>query len=222
MRRPRRLTRAAIVVAALCLWAGTTTSAHRLDEYLQATRVAINRDRVDLEIDLTPGVAVADQVLERIDADRDGRISNDEASAYSRQVLNDLSIEVDGRPQRLTLTEVRCAPVAELRQGIGAIRIKATAPAPAATAGPHVVFTRNVHRPDISVYLANALVPANADLTIQRQVRDPQQHELRIEFDVARVPHADVLGWLAPLGAATALTALGWQWRRRRGRPSFA
>ena len=29
--------------------------AHRLDEYLQATRVGIERDRVSIDIDLTPG-----------------------------------------------------------------------------------------------------------------------------------------------------------------------
>ena len=49
--------------------------AHRLDEYLQATRVAIARDRIDLEIDLTPGATIAASIATEIDTDRDGRFS---------------------------------------------------------------------------------------------------------------------------------------------------
>jgi hypothetical protein len=53
-------------------------SAHRLDEYLQSTLVAIEAGDVRLQINLTPGVAVAAQVLALIDRDRDGAISRKE------------------------------------------------------------------------------------------------------------------------------------------------
>jgi hypothetical protein len=35
------------------LWAAAPASAHRLDEYLQATRIGVSQGRIDLEIDLT-------------------------------------------------------------------------------------------------------------------------------------------------------------------------
>ena len=38
-------------------------SAHRLDDYLQATRVSVTTNRIDLSLELTPGVAIADQLL---------------------------------------------------------------------------------------------------------------------------------------------------------------
>ena len=37
--------------------------AHRLDEYLQAALITLQKDRVQLEISLTPGVAVLPAVL---------------------------------------------------------------------------------------------------------------------------------------------------------------
>ena len=64
--------------------------AHRLDEYLQATRIALSPDRIRLEIDLTPGVIVAPSVLDAIDADRDMHISAAEADAYAAQVVKQL------------------------------------------------------------------------------------------------------------------------------------
>ncbi|HSV15655.1 MAG TPA: hypothetical protein VLI90_15445, partial [Tepidisphaeraceae bacterium] len=55
--------------------------AHRLDEYLQATRVGIERERVSLEMDLTPGVSVARQVTAWIDSDGNRVISTPESLA---------------------------------------------------------------------------------------------------------------------------------------------
>ena len=46
--------------------------AHRDDQYLQATLVAIEPSVVRLQINLTPGVAVAERVIAEIDRDHDG------------------------------------------------------------------------------------------------------------------------------------------------------
>ena len=42
----------------LLLSYGAPASAHRLDEYLQATTIALEKNRVHAELRLTPGVAV--------------------------------------------------------------------------------------------------------------------------------------------------------------------
>jgi hypothetical protein len=62
-------------------------SAHRLDEYLQATRIDLASNRVDLEIDLTPGVEVVNDVLPLMDVNHDGNISIAEGKAYAKLVL---------------------------------------------------------------------------------------------------------------------------------------
>src|SRR3954467_12204708 len=77
--------------------------AHRLDEYLQATRVAIERDRVEVEINLTPGVSIPGQVTAWVDLNRDGEISPFESLTYGRQVLGSLVLSFDGATMPLHL-----------------------------------------------------------------------------------------------------------------------
>ena len=63
-------------------------SAHRRDEYLQAARLAIDPGGVQLELDLTPGIALAEAIIADIDRNRDGSLSDDEQRAYGRLVLS--------------------------------------------------------------------------------------------------------------------------------------
>jgi hypothetical protein len=168
------------VVAVLLLFPATAL-AHRLDEYLQATRLAFARDRIVLKIDLTPGVDVAPTVIARIDSSRDGRISEVEARAYAKLVLNEIVMELDGRKQRLEIVRIEFPPFEEMSLGVGFIRIEARATW-TLTPGSHELFVRNNHRPDCAVYLVNALVPASPDIEITGQKRDPLQREIRIEF----------------------------------------
>ena len=72
------------------------SAAHRLDEYLQAVLVVIEPTNIQLQINLTPGIEVADQLLARIDQDDDGAISKDEAGAYAELLKRDLSVRLDG------------------------------------------------------------------------------------------------------------------------------
>src|SRR5262245_2022622 len=69
--------------AAIALAAGTTASAHRLDEYLQAARIDLQADRVTVDLDLTPGASLAESVIAAIDRDQDGVASRDELNAYA-------------------------------------------------------------------------------------------------------------------------------------------
>ena len=46
-----------MLALALTIAGGAGVSAHRRDEYLQAARLAIDPGRVQLELDLTPGIA---------------------------------------------------------------------------------------------------------------------------------------------------------------------
>jgi hypothetical protein len=65
------------VLLALSLIGGA--AAHRLDEYLQATLIGVTRDGIDVEIQLTPGVAMLPVLMAVIDQDRDGRISREKS-----------------------------------------------------------------------------------------------------------------------------------------------
>jgi nickel/cobalt transporter (NicO) family protein len=159
-------------------------AAHRLDEYLQATRISIESDQVGLEIDLTPGVDVAPMMFALINTDRDGRISAREGRAYANQVLKDLSLELDGRHQQLALVGSHFPSFQEMIAGIGTIRIEARSLVSSAEQGRYLLFYQNNHRPDGSVYLVNALVPASRAIEITEQNRDTRQRGLRLGFNV--------------------------------------
>ena len=111
--------RLAILTAALAAWLvwPVPASAHRLDEYLQASRLSIGMDRVELELDLTPGTATAATVVGWIDTNRDGRISAEEADAYAAAVLEAVTLSADGQPLALTMTDRRFPDVADMTAG---------------------------------------------------------------------------------------------------------
>lgn len=203
----------------LALTGGSAASAHRRDEYLQATRVALDPSRVQLQLDLTPGIAVADRVLADVDGDRDGAISPAEQQSYAGRVLGAIAMDVDGVRLAPRVTASTFPPLDAMRNGEGTIALEIAAPLPALAAGPHRLHYRNTHRPDIGVYLANALVPASDRVRISAQDRDTDQRTLEITYVVT----ADAPGLRRPLIAAgTALVVLALFWVRRRGpsRPS--
>jgi len=161
----------------------STILAHRLDEYLQATRLALAVDRIVVKMDLTPGVDVAPLIFALINTNRDGRISETEARTYANQVLKETVLEVDGKRQHLDLVSSQFPSFQEMSAGTGVIRIEARA-AWAGTPGGHSLFYQNHHRPDLGAYLVNALVPASREVEITEQQRDALQREMRLGFKV--------------------------------------
>lgn len=170
-----------------CLFAISTAGfAHRLDEYLQATRIAVATNRIDLSFELTAGVAIAGQLLEIIDQDRDGRISEDEGSAYARRFLKELTMGLDGKAVALNLAAVSFPAVSEMRGGTGVIRIRASLPVGPLSAGDHALTLTNGHLPAISVYLVNALRSREPTVEIGQQTRDELQKNYRLKFRVRK------------------------------------
>jgi hypothetical protein len=193
-----------IPFAVLGAWLATLppAGAHRVDEYLEATRLSIDLERVDLEIDLTAGVALASRVFAWIDTNRDGEISNAEGEAYARQMLRSVGLKVDGWPVPIRLVETSFPQFGDMSLGVGTIRLRATAKVPAAGAGRHQVSFLNTHRSESSVYLVNALVPANPRIQIADQRRDIAQHALTLDYKVmadAPSPSARTFALLAGL-----------------------
>jgi len=161
-----------------------STEAHRLDEYLQATRISIELERIGVEMSLTPGAAVADNVFAGIDQDRSGTVSTAEAVAYARLVITSLTLSVDGRACVLTLEGYSFPQLVDMRNGEGIIRLSASAKIPQSSIGPHRLAFANTHRSDIGVYLINALIPSDGRIRITGQSRDTLQNEFKMEYKV--------------------------------------
>lgn len=191
-----------------------SAGAHRLDEYLQATLLSIDIEHVDLEIDLTAGVAMASEVFAWIDTNRDREISEAEGEAYARQMLRSVVLAVDGRSLPITLVETHFPQFSDMSLGIGTIRLRATAKVPSARYGFHQVSFLNGHRSESSVYLVNALVPANPHIMLGGQRRDHAQHRLTLDYTVmAEAPPAWSFALLA--GFAGLVLALRLVWAAR-------
>ena len=182
------------VLAVSLLLAGDA-QAHRLDEYLQAARLSLMPDRAVLELDLTPGVAVAPEIIGLIDRNADEVISPQEAREYGQQALSEMTLTLDGRPLSVILDRIEIPSAADLRAGLGTIALRAGAAVERLPAGRHELRFRNDHQPGRAVYLINALHPENPAIQVASQYRDPPQREGRIEYEAAAVSRARWL-WL--------------------------
>jgi hypothetical protein len=160
----------------------SAASAHRLDEYLQATLVAIEPAGVRLQINLTPGVAVANLLLAGIDRDHDDAISQGEAAAYASRLKGDLALRLDGQILDLTLTASDWPAPAELRGGVGFIQMEFSASYARLGAGAHRLAFENRHLPAVSVYLINAELPRSRTIRITGQKRNASQATGEIDF----------------------------------------
>lgn len=215
-------TRLAAAVAILLL-VGTSASAHRLDEYLQATTISVEKERVRAQIRLTPGVAVFPLVLANIDSDADGVISEAEQRAYAERVLGDLSLTIDGDRLRLQLVSAKFAKIEEMKEGRGEIQLEFNADVPSGGPNRRLIF-ENHHQSRIGAYLVNCLVPRDLDIRVTAQNRNYEQSFYQLDYvqsDVGSSPRPSAWwssswGWL---GMAILLLLAGfafvWRWRGR-------
>lgn len=212
------------VAGAILLLAGTPGFAHRLDEYLQATMLWVEKDRVGGQIHLTPGVAVFPVVLASIDADADGRISDAEQQVYAERMLCDLSLTVDGDGLPLRLVSAKFATTEEMKEGRGEIQLEFRADPRPGSRNRRLVF-KNHHLSGIAAYLVNVLVSRDLDIRLTEQNRNEDQSVYQLDYTQAGVASNPLsLGsragdplWISAAGLLF-LVRLAWLWRTRRWR----
>ncbi len=180
-------------------------SAHRRDEYLQAARLAIAPGRVEVQLDLTPGIAVADAVIAEIDRNGDGVFSTEEQQAYVQRVLGGIGLDVDGQALAAGVTSASFPDAGAFTRGEGVIQLQLEAALPALPAGAHHLTYHNTHHRDIGVYLANALLPDTDRIAIGAQRRGLDQRDLTIDYVLRDESSARV--WLIASFAAVAMLA---------------
>jgi HupE/UreJ protein len=199
-----------VVAVALLLSLAAGAFAHRLDEYLQASLISVEKNRVDVLMRLIPGVAVSSAVLANIDTNGDGVISEAEQHTYAERVLRDLSITVDGNAANLTLVSQKFPAIEELKEGLGEIQIEFTVDLGRGGPERRIIF-ENHHQNQISAYLVNCLVPRNPSIRILTQNRNENQsfHQLDYAQDgsnsdaVSLKGRSTIRGWMGAVGFAS-------------------
>jgi len=174
------------------LVAGTSlVFAHRLDECLEATLIEIKPDEVRVQINMNPGVQVADAVIWQIDLDHDGKITRVEGDRYAKMLVKQLALALDEERLKLEFLDATFDLVPELKDGTGNIQVnmRASSRHPSMRAGDHVVSFENHHQPQLSVYLLNAVLPKTPAIRILKQERSENQSTGRIHFSFKPAAH---------------------------------
>jgi hypothetical protein len=212
--------------AAILLLAGMPAFAHRLDEFLQGTLIAVEENRVTAQMTLTPGVAVFPMLMPEIDLDSDGVISGIEQRAYAGRVLGDLSIAIDGHALTPHFLSAQFPSIEEMKEGRGEIRIDFDLSLRAGGATRKLTL-ENHHQSRIAAYQVNCLVPRSPDIRILAQNRNYSQSFYELEFAQGAEPHdpgvTSSSGLGTPLGTIFLVLAAGLTllWRQRNRYRTF-
>jgi hydrogenase/urease accessory protein HupE len=189
-----------LLLAALIAWFATPAWAHRLDEYLQATKISIQKDRLTLQIRLTPGISVAAKVIADIGVNGDGEISESEQRAYAERVRDDLALSLDGAPLQLELVSFSFPGIDEMKAGVGETALQFEAKLPAGSSSLRKLIFENHHESAIAAYLVNALLPSDPNIRITSQERNYDQSVYQMQFTSGRDAAPAVPGTAAPSG----------------------
>ena len=176
----------------------------------------VEPDRVELELDLTPGIAVADATIADIDRDRDGVLSADEKRAYrrSRARRRRTRARRPAAPRR-----ARSVPRFPTSTPFGTARARSGSTSavalPPQADGDHQLSFRNMDQRDGSVYLANALVPRSESHRDRGAAARPAQRELTIDYVLRPGRAASTPVWLMGGLAGVAVLAALFEAKRR-------
>jgi hydrogenase/urease accessory protein HupE len=204
--------------AVMFLSVAPPASAHRLDEYLQATTFVFDRDHVEVQMRLTPGVQVFDRVLAAIDANGDGGISEAEQQSYANHVSRDLSLKIDGYPLQVRLVSSTFPKLEEMKEGFGDILLNFEADLPRGGLNRRLTF-ENHHFNAISVYLVNCLVPNDPNIHVTAQNRNYDQSLYQLDYSQTgdrsppppSGPWSRLVDWLDQSGSGSLFKAFFYQ-----------
>lgn len=172
--------------------------AHPADVYLQASYLTVQPDQIVVELKLSPAVLAVPQLLGELDPDGDEQIPDAAWQTYVGNVVQTLTLQVDGTVLPLTVTAVETPAYLNLQAGYGEIRITLNALLPMApldlTTGTHEIAYRNDFAPIGVAYQVNAFVEQGADdnlaITLGKQNRDELQQSMTVDYTFAAVPPA--------------------------------
>lgn len=170
--------------AGLLLGFTPAAHAHRLDELLQRSFIAVEPARISIEITLTPGVGRADEFVASLDPNHDGKISSSEGETFAATVGGQLALFIDGQRLALTVGDVSVPDLDAVRTGVGDLQIQFTAALPDSPRGARALRFSNNYLPAGSVYLATAFAPAGPNIRIGPLRRDEAQQSLAFDFTI--------------------------------------
>ena len=196
------------LVALLLQWLAPPTAAlaHPADVYLQATYITVAPTQIIVELDLSPGVLVAPQVLPQLDTDGNEQISEAESQAYVDTVLQDVELQVDGQSLALTVTKIDMPAYINIQAGYGTIRVFTTAALADGMTGTHQISFKNNYAPAGSAYQVNAFVDKGVQITLGKQNRDSIQQSMTVDYAIGSDANTETTNLDTPAGISASTT----------------
>ncbi|QEW23565.1 hypothetical protein LA6_005802 (plasmid) [Marinibacterium anthonyi] len=169
------------ILSLACIVASAAPAfAHRLDGYLQASVLSLGPERLTISLALTPGHEEAELLIAAADLDHDGTLSDEELHHHAETVVQDLALEIDGAPVRLTLQDVSAPDIAALIDGTAPLILHLSAAMPQSS-GEHRLTYRNTYRSEHSTRLVNTEAP-RGPFEVIAQERDGTQSVYSLVF----------------------------------------
>lgn len=188
MKRYRVLVSSLIGLLIILLTHVGTVSAHPLDAFVQATYITLTQDSVLVDVDLTPGILITDQVIPLMDPDGDQVISEAEGAHYAEEVKAALRVAVNDQAIALTLTSLHYPAYLDLTAGVAPIQLHFRAPLSTTTSGTYQLSFENDYAPAnvTSTYLVNGFVQKDVQdaIDITKQDRDWYQRSSVITYTI--------------------------------------
>ncbi len=196
------------LIALLCglLAAPKPALAHPLDIYLQATYITVSLTQIEVELDLSPGVLVAPEILPQLDPDGDEQISEAEGQAYVAGVLDKVLLQVDGQPLALAVTKIDMPVYLNIQAGYGTIRVFTMATLATGLSGTHQIVYTNNYAPTGSAYQVNTFVDKRVPITLGKQNRDSIQQSMTLDYVINGVIVTAAKPAATAVAATTALS----------------
>jgi ABC-type nickel/cobalt efflux system permease component RcnA len=184
MKRFRFLPVSLVGLIGLMLVLPSVTWAHPLDQYILASYLTVAPEQIVVELDMTPGVLVAPQLLPVIDTNNDQQISEAESRAYADLVLKEVELKVDGQPQQLTFSKIEMPDLLNFQAGYGTMRLYAKVNLTQGLTGTHQLYYKNNYQPANPAYQVNTFVDESIPVTIGPQNRDAIQQSMTMDYTI--------------------------------------
>jgi hydrogenase/urease accessory protein HupE len=174
----------------LFLFIVAPAKAHRLNEYLHAATISLEKDSVKIHLRLTAGTDIAGKIIQLIDGDGDGIFSKSEQQQYATGVLQSLQLNIDRKKLTLQISSYSFPTAVDMKNGIGEIQLYLVSGF--SSGNPiHQLVLENHHEKAIAVYLVNSLQPTGTGIAITTQSRNADQSIYTLDFATAPgVAHA--------------------------------
>lgn len=161
--------------------------AQQRDQVLQSMTVELAPGRLAIQVQVTPGAAMADDLLGLIDLDGDAMISPLEQRYFTSYLRDSWRFKLDGEMLPMRPVSARFPDAGQMRAGNGTIFLAFEAPIPGDDL-PHRLLLEQHNAPQIKGRIYRVDTLASHDLRVQLldQQRNQDQSQYMLDFRIMR------------------------------------